>query len=296
MTNLKKKLTTAAILVAAGCAATALVVACSSDDGGGSSSGTVDGGGDTGNGDTGTTDSGGNDAGPDRVNVEAGTLADFLKLNPEATCERYKECCNGATFNTAKCLDDFKGAGWVQTLADLSVPGASTSANITYDPAAGSECLTTIRNMTCKNTTAAEYKNSLIKCFGATTGKATIGTSCVSSAECVGTAYCDTTNDAGAKCTALKTTGQDCDYRIDECSYRGAGTSQCLDDGTGTTKCAGQLDDGKDCNQDFECKTYACHPVDLPDGGFKATCDTTTDFLQGICEIYATPKDAGDGG
>lgn len=295
MPNLRKKLSAVAVLLAAACAGTVLVVACSDDGGGGTSDGGTDGGGTDATTDTNNPPTeGGTDGGTDGpVIVEAGTLADFLKLNPEASCARYKECC-GAAFDTAKCVTDLKTAGWVQSLTDLTPPGVATGGKVVYDAVAGSECLTSIRNMTCKNTPAAEYKASLTKCFAAAKGNGAAGTTCLSNAECSPTTFCDT-EDGGTTCANLKATGAQCTPLFEGCSYRGAGASQCLDpDGDGTSNCGPQLADGTSCSQDFDCQSGACNVVD--DGGtITATCAATVDFLFGVCELYST-ADGGDGG
>ncbi|MBS2016686.1 MAG: hypothetical protein JST00_27630 [Deltaproteobacteria bacterium] len=289
MSNLRKRFVLFTGLLAAASASTAFVVACSSTEDPPKSDGGTDGASDTGTGDTGTTD-GGSDAGPDTfVPVEAGTLADFIAQNADATCSRYRECCGATGFDIAKCRADFKESGWVQSLTDLSVNGVATGGNVTYDPAAGSACLTAVRNMTCKDTPATEYKSAIEKCFQAAVGKVAVNGACRSNVECVKTAYCDLTGDAGT-CTALKAAGALCTPLTGDCAYRNAtGTSHCL--GTaGAEVCGPSIPNGGECGfTDFDCTSGACNVVET-DGGAVATCESTVDFLSGICRLY---KDGG---
>jgi|GEM_PF-5690453 len=299
MIHLRKKLTFVAGMLAAAGASTGLLLACSDDsavttDGGVSEGGIVEGGG----GDTSTpdgdTDTGTKDAGPDVVVVEAGTLAEFITQNAKATCARYKDCCApgaGAAFDVAKCEADFAAFGWNQSLATVTTAGVADGGNLAFDPAAASQCLTAVRNMTCKNTPAAEYKNAWQKCLAAVKGTVAIGGACKSNVECATTAWCDPDNNGGT-CTALKANGDACQVRGlggVECSYRSAGNSQCLDpNATGTSTCQAPLANGEDCSFDWDCQSGACNVVN---NGAAFQCDDEVDFLYGICEAYG--PDAG---
>lgn len=288
MNNLKKKLTFVLGLVAAAGAAGGVLLACSDDSavGPGTDGGGTDGGGTDG---TTTTDGGTDsavDAGPDVIVVEAGTLAAFIEQNAKATCARYKECC-GATFDEATCNTAFALDGWVQSLDQLTVDGVADGGKINFDPAIAGQCLTAIRNMTCKNTPAAEYKNAWQKCFATATGKATVGTACKTHAECVTTAFCDSDNDGGT-CTTLLTAGATCSRNFAaaapaQCSYRSTGASQCRGP-VGTETCQGLAADGTDCEYDWDCQSGACSPAD--DAGTVYKCSSNVDFLSGICDFY----------
>lgn len=288
MRNLRNRLMLVALGLAAASAATAGLIACSSDDTVVTSdSGTPEGGGtDSSAGDTGSD--GGTDANSDNfVPVEAGTLAEFIRLNAEATCARFRDCCGGTGFDLAKCNADFATAGWAQSLTDLAVPGVATGGKVVYDPAAGSACLTAVRNMTCKNTPATEFKNAVDKCFAAAKGSAAASAACRSNVECQPTAFCDLADPDGGVCTPLKGTGVQCTPTIGECSYRSAtGTSRCLDtDVDGVYNCGPALSNGAECRSDFDCTSGGCYVRD-EDGGVAATCDSKVDFIYGICEIY----------
>jgi hypothetical protein len=233
------------------------------------------------------------DGGKDVVVVEAGTLEDFIAQNNQATCTRYKECCtagaDAAAFDTAKCLSDFAKAGWDQSLHDITKPGIADGGKVVFDPTAASDCLTAVRNMTCTNTPAAEFKNAWVKCYAAVHGTLGTGSPCTSAAECSTTGYCSF--EAGT-CQPLQATNSLCsrqeDPRSAECSYRASGDGQCIDDGTGTgtTKCINGFPNGtKDCFFDWECQSGACNNVD--DSGINFQCDTKVDFLFGICDTYA---------
>jgi hypothetical protein len=146
--------------------------------------------------------------------------------------------------------------------------------------------------MTCKNTTAAEFKNAWVKCYAAAVGTGAASSPCGSSAECATTQFCD---PDGGTCAPLKAANAACNSGPNgqaECSYRGVGTSQCLDDGTdsGVLKCLPQLAAGKACNYDWQCASGACSVRDgSGDAGVIATCEATTDFLYGICDAYPNP-------
>lgn len=289
MMNLRKKFTLVAGLLAVTTVGTGVLIACSSDTSVSADAG-PDGGSDAPRSETSDNDTGIPDAGKDVVNVEAGTLAEFIAANATATCTRYKECCgagsDAGTFDTAKCLADFDKQGWDQSIADLTTAGVATGGKVTYDPVIGGQCLTTIRNMDCTNTTAAEYKTAWVKCYAAAVGTIATGGACKSNVECAVTGSCDP--DAGT-CTPLKAANDVCNPFTGDCSYRHAGTSvQCVDDGTGTFKCLPPLANGKTCNFDWDCASGACSVRALsPDGGnIVATCESTTDFLFGICDTY----------
>lgn len=294
MKNLRKKMMLVAGALAGASAFVFVLVACSSSD----TVVTGDAGSDTGT-DGSKTDGGGSDAGTDApqdagkdvIQVEAGTLAEFIKANADATCQRYKDCCTAGTtktFDLAKCQNDFKTVGWNQSLSDINGTGAdgggANLAKLQYDPATGGECLTAIRNMTCANTPAAEFKNAWVKCFGAVKGTVATGGACASNVECNPNAWCDGENDGGT-CTPFKGAGSQCTPLTGQCSYRAVGTPQCVDDGTGTYKCLPPLADTKTCAFDPECSSGACS---VRDGGATvlATCEQTTDFLFGICSMY----------
>lgn len=290
MNNLKKKLTFVLGLAAASGAIGGVLLACSDDssvgpggtDGGGGTDGATEGS---------TTPDGGTDsavdAGPDVIVVEAGTVAAFIEQNAKATCARYKECCGAAAFDEARCNTDFALDGWVQSLDQLTVDGVADGGKVTYDPAIASQCLTAIRNMTCKNTTAAEYKNAWQKCFSAATGTGAVGTACKTHVECVNTSFCDPDNDGGT-CTTLLGAGVACQRNFNaaapgQCSYRSTGASQCRG-AAGTETCQGLAADGTDCEYDWDCQSGACSPTD--DAGTAFKCSSTVDFLFGICDYY----------
>ena len=288
MRNLKKRLTLVALALAATGAATGFLIACSSDDtvvpaDGGSEASTSD----SPSGETSTD--GGADVNTDTfVPVEAGTLAEFIKLNAEATCARFRDCCGGTGFDLVKCNADFKSAGWAQSLADLAAPGVATGGKVVYDPVVGSACLTAVRNMTCKNTPAAEFKAAADKCFAAAKGSGAASAACRSNVECQSSAYCDLADPDGGVCTPLKGTGVQCTPTIGECAYRAAtGASRCLDtDVDGVYNCGPALANGAECRSDFDCASGGCYVRDEDGGGVAATCDLTVDFIYGICEIY----------
>lgn len=292
MTNLRKRLTFVALALSSVSGAAAALAACSSDDSVGTpDGGTPEGGGtDSPSGDTGTD--GGTDASPDTfVPVDAGSLSDFIKFNAEATCARIRDCCGPATFDDAKCLGVFKDYGWNGSLSDLTVSGVATGGKVTYDPAAGTECLTSIRNIQCVNTPVAVYKTINDKCFAAAKGTAALASPCRSNAECVPTAYCDLTNADAGVCTALKATGAECAPAGGECAYReGPGPSRCLDvDGNGTYNCGPTIPNGQACGvTDYDCASGSCF-VD-PDGG-NTTCENKANFLQDGCALFK--KDGG---
>lgn len=300
MTNLRKRVTLVFAMVAGVSAGLAALVACSSEDtvvneDGGPDSG-PDAKHDTGGDDTGT-DSGEQDAGKDVIQVEAASLADFLDQNATATCQRYAECCPaqaGKTFDMAQCQADFKTYGWDRSLYDLYPSGVdgglANSAKVTYDSTLGSQCLTAVRNMTCANTPAAEFRDAWQKCFDAVKGTANAGTGCASNAECAPGNWCDPKADGGPAGAALLAAGSECQPLAGECSYRGAGAVQCRDDGTGAYKCGAPLANGTYCDYDFTCNSGACSVRDagVVDGEAQvnSTCENTTDFLFGICGLY----------
>lgn len=292
MKNLKKRLTFVAIGLASVTAATGALIACSSTENGTPDGGTPEAGGsDSPTGETGTTD-GGTDTGPDTfIPVEAGTLTAFIDLNATATCARIKDCCGAATFDDTKCLAVFKDYGWNGSLSDLTIPGVATGGKVTYDPAAGTQCLSAIRNIACSNSPIAAYRDTNDKCFAAAKGTAAVAAPCRSNVECVPTAYCDlSTPDAGV-CAALKAAGAQCTPTNGECSYReGAGTNRCLDPDTdGTHNCGGPIANGQACGfTDYDCTSGSCY-VD-PDGG-TTTCEDKANFIQDGCNVFK--KDGG---
>lgn len=294
MTNLRKRLVLLTGLLAAASASMAFVVACSSTEDTPKTDGGTDGGGtDSPSGETSTSE-GGSDAGPDNfVPVEAGTLTEFIAQNAAATCARYRDCCGATGFDLAACTTDFQKSGWVQSLTDLSVDGVATGTNVTYDAVAGSACLTAVRNMTCKNTPSAEFKNAVEKCFAAATGKVAVNGACKSNVECAKTAFCDLSGGDAGTCAALKASGATCTPFTGDCAYRNAeGANRCLDtDGDGTNTCSGKIANGANCGfTDLDCNSGACNVRDDDAGGVAATCEATVDFLYGICGKY---KDGG---
>jgi hypothetical protein len=299
MKNLRKSITVLTAILAGAGIVSGGVIACSSDD----TVTTTDGGPETGSdAPIDNTNPPPQDGGQDVVVVEAGTLAEFIAQNATATCLRYKECCaatadagtDAGTFNLTQCNADFAVAGWDQSLYDLNnVPGVADGGRIVFDPVAAAACLTAIRNMTCKNTTATEYRNAWEKCYAAASGTSVPGDGgCRSNVECVKTAYCNTTQDGG-QCVPLIPAGTACTQGPppaidDQCSYRGAGTTGCEDPGDGgPTSCATASANGKDCTRDFDCLSGACSPV-FDDAGnlLNGACSATADFLYGICDLY----------
>lgn len=291
MTNLRKRFSVLVGLFAATGVGAGLLIACSDDssvtpDGGVAEAGAETSTPETGGGDTGIDAGDAGDAARDQfVPIEAGTLAEFIDANPTATCARFKDCCGKPAFDTAACENDFAADGWVQSIKDLTVAGVATGGKVTYDPVAGSDCLTKIRNMTCTNTTAAEFKASLQSCFAAARGTVAAGGACKANVECANTTFCDLANNGGT-CTTIKAAGTTCSAALGECSYRNSGTSQCLDPGDGTPVCAPSLANGANCDRDFECTSNSCYVRD-EDGGVATTCDDKVDFVYGICEVYA---------
>lgn len=294
MTNLRKRLALVTIGLAAFSGALALVSACSSTD----PSDPADGG----NGEASTTDSptsetgtdGGTDAAVDNfVPVEAGTLAEFVTLNAEATCARFRDCCGGPTkFDSAKCNNDLKNFGWNGALKDLTVAGVVAGGKVTYNAVAGSDCLTKVRNMTCNNTPAAEFKAANEKCYEAAKGTVAASGACRSDVECVSTAYCDLADPDAGVCTTLKGAGASCDAFTGQCAYRGgAGASRCIDtDGDGNSTCSPQIANGQPCgNSDFDCASGACK-IDNDAGTL--TCENVASFVLDACALFAL----GDGG
>lgn len=293
MTNLRKRLALVAFGLTAFAAAMAAVSACSSGDPANPpEGGTAEAGTDSPTGETGTD--GGTDAPTDNfVPVEAGTLAEFITLNAEATCARFRDCCGGATkFDVAKCTNDAKDFGWNGALKDLAVAGVATGGKVTYDPVAGSECLTRVRNMTCNNTPATEFKQANEKCYEAAKGTVAASGACKSNVECVPTTYCDLTVPTAGVCTPLKTTGAVCEVLTGQCSYRaGAGPQRCIDpDGDGTYNCSPQIANGQPCGtSDFDCASGACK-IDNDAGTL--TCENVASFVIDACQLYKL----GDGG
>jgi len=229
-----------------------------------------------------------NDGGKDVIVVEASTLQEFVKQNAAATCVRYKECCRpggDGGFDLAKCQTDFGGDGWDQSLHDITKAGGPDAASLTFDPATATDCLTAIRNMTCANTPAAEFKNAWVKCYQAVHGTVAVNSPCVATVQCVSTAYCEAD---GGTCQPLKAANADCE-QVDpssaQCSYRGAGSTQCLDQGSGP-KCGNGLANGGLCNYDWDCQSGGCTATD--DAGSSFACGSVVNFLFGICELYDT--------
>jgi len=141
--------------------------------------------------------------------------------------------------------------------------------------------------MTCANTPATEFKNAWQKCYAAVHGNVAVGQPCVADVECTTTTYCETDGGTCQPLKALNAACEETDPSGAQCSYRSAGSAQCLDDGAGAKKCSNGLADGKDCNFDWDCQTGACAPID---GGSAFQCNSTVDFLFGICDLY---KDGG---
>lgn len=299
MRHLRKSATIVAAALAGVGVVSGGIIACSSDD----TVVTTDGGADTGpdvQTDTQTPPPPPppGDAGKDVIVVEASTLADFLTQNAAATCIRYKECCAGVTdagFDLARCNTDFSGTGWDQSITAVNATGVTDGGRIAFDPAAATDCLTGVRNMTCKNTTAAEFRGVWEKCFAAVNGTSPVNGPCRNDVECVKTAYCDTSVDGGA-CRALLGSGAACKpgdppFLGSQCSYRGTGTVGCEPQGDASA-CGPALANGSTCNYDFDCVSGACSPV-FDDAGnvTNGACSNKADFLYGICDFYAA--DAG---
>jgi len=289
MKNLGKSLTLVVGLLAAASAAASAIAACSTDtsvttDGGSPEAAPIDGSVP----DSTTVDTG-TDAGVDQfVPVEAGSVAEFVTQNAAATCTRAKECCiagGKATFREADCVNDLKNDGWNQSLQQITAAGVLDGGRISYDPVLGSQCLTAIRNITCGLAPAAEYRLAQQKCFAAVKGNQATSAPCVNSVECQSTMYCDPLA-AGGTCVTLKANGADCtatNPTHDQCSYRGAGTSACLEPTVGAQKvCAPLLADGVACRVDFDCQSGAC----FPDTNGDFVCSPQVNFTEGVCDFY----------
>lgn len=233
------------------------------------------------------------DAGSDAtvvIPVEAGSLAEFITENGRAACVRAKECCLAGghpTFREEDCVTDLGEHGWNQSLRQITAPGVADGGKVSFDAVAASECLTAIRNMTCTNATAAEYKAAVQKCYQAAQGTGVATSACINSVECAPPNFCDPDNNGGT-CTPVHANGENCTLRVaphEECSYRGVGNAGCFEpSGGGQRTCGALLADGQDCTYDFDCQSGACARQD--DAGTVYQCSSTMSFIDGICEYY----------
>lgn len=302
MRNLKRFTTLFAITAGAGCAVSGAMIACGSIE----TQVTVDAGSfdadiDANRAD-GAVDGGAQDATID-VKVDAPVTANELPSAMAKTiCQRIASCClqtDAGVISQAVCEAQWQN-GW-----ELSTRGLrrANAANVTYDQAQATTCLSLLSQFSCGTISPAQYKAITAACFGAATGKlAAEASGCKDSVECVSTAFCDMSNvnqDGGAgTCKALSALGAGCATN-ESCSYRGTGAfCDPIDPNTGAilpnATCVDTIADGNQCrfsseNFNKECTSGLCGDGNCGTGGVLVF--PSEGNAPGLCESYR-----GDGG
>ena len=227
---------------------------------------------------------------PDVGTDQQSALAAFPTEVTKAYCQRLKQCCT-TPVSVAACVALFDSpsvGGAVANVATM-VP----SAHVTISPSDRSNCLSTISQLPCGETTTAENLQMVKACTAAINGTLAIGqTGCKSPWDCVQPAYCKQPGDAGT-CTALIAPNQPCtdvSFSQDCASLGDVPGFFCGPFNSPTPTCLAAEGDGGACLENAQCLSTYCGA---------SGCVTSEDFAGDggavLCTLFP-PPDGGDGG
>ena len=167
----------------------------------------------------------------------AGNIEDLPAAYARATCDIFEECFGSFADGV---FDDCVGILRSQ-IEDQTLPlweSAIAAGTLEYDGAAANRCLDAVRSASCGDVTITPRS-----CENVFVGSVALGSSCATSEECAGEAYCMVESMCPGTCTATRGSGMPC-ADDDECNT----DLVCISGSCGTP-----VGEGASCTDEDEC-------------------------------------------
>ena len=201
---------------------------------------------------------------------DAANIEDLPNAYAQATCDVFEECFGSFADDVfGSCVEFLRSQIEDQTLPLWE--SAIAAGTLEYDGAAANRCLDAVRGASCAAVTLEPAA-----CTDVFVGSVATGSSCATSEECAGDAYCLVESMCPGTCTATVGSGMPCGDD-EECS-----TDLVCIDGT----CGSPVGEGASCVDDDECAGFLscfndrCTSLpDLATAGSGDSCDPDAGVL-----------------